>query len=353
MNTLPQLLFRAVPLTFCLLAVACGGNEEGSSNASGGGSGGMAGAPSNPENLERASTSIGPVTATVGGENTVCMHRRLGNEKGGFVRRVRGTLTEGSHHMIVYLAPDDEQEDAEPYNCQGFAGIIDTGGQGIPVLEARNVPFFIAQTKNEDLQLPNTEDDVPVGFRIEPNQMLMIELHWFNTTPQEQQVVGDIEVDMITDDRPVMESSFGFWGTVNIDIPPNSKADTGVLWQRALADTNVFGLTTHQHQRGTRMSVWKSDGLEVSEEQSMADNTDWEDPPLERFDPPISFGPGEGMAYRCQWNNATNAYVDFGEDFDDEMCFFWFYYYPSLDFDICFHFRDDSPTAHVCNHFVR
>jgi hypothetical protein len=300
--------------------------------------------------LVTATGGIGPVHAPGGGEDTYCLHRRLDNATAGYVRKVRGKLTDGSHHMIVYVSEETE-EDTAPVPCGGFDGIF-VVEDGIPGLDSKNIPIFIAQQPYVELALPE-DDGVPIGFRVEAHQMLRIELHWYNTAPDPVDVVGTVELDLLPEGKQeVIESSFGFWGTGAIDIPPNSEGDTGMLFQRALTDTKAFAVTTHQHQRGTRMQVFKGASHLDYDPTPLADNTDWAEPPLEMLDPPLFFDVGEGLAYRCQWSNPTNQSIGFGESVDDEMCFLWLYYYPSRGFDICVHFSPDSPTG-VCNHLVR
>jgi hypothetical protein len=301
--------------------------------------------------LTTTTTEVGPLLTPAGGEDTVCVFKRLDNEQAGYVRNIRGHLSEGSHHMIVYTSKETEEQ-LEPFPCGGFAGIIemDEGG-GVPGVDSKHVPIFIAQQPEVEIAMPS-EDGVPIGFYVEPHQMLRIELHWYNTTPVDTEVTGSLEMDVLPEGHEIIESSFAFWGTVAIDIPPSSKGDTGVLFQRALEDTKGFALTTHQHKLGTRMRVWESDDGATDGARMLVDNTDWADPPMIFLDPPATFEDRRGLAYQCEWDNTTGSPVGFGEGFNDEMCFLWMYYYPSRGFDICVHFNGDAQQG-VCNHLLR
>ena len=57
---------------------------------------------------------------------------------------------------------------------------------------------------------------------------------------------------------------------------------------------------------------------------------------------------GGGFDFQCTWTNAgTSArQVQFGESANDEMCFFWSYYYPSRGAKVCFH-SEQGPTGPV------
>ena len=74
----------------------------------------------------------------------------------------------------------------------------------------------------------------------------------------------------------------------------------------------------------------------------VADGKNWADPPLEILSPPLDFPTNggnvfstKGLAYECKWNNTTPNTVTFGENFNDEMCFLWQYYFPSQGFQVC------------------
>jgi len=248
--------------------------------------------------------TINPTTAQPGTENTQCITVNLNNPEGVYARRFRADLTAGSHHMIAYTSTKTAEEPA-PKDCKPFSGI-------------------------------------PVGFEIEPNQMVKIEMHYINTTIGPLDVMGKVSFDTVPLTTLVTKSDLAFWGTTAIDILANSTGDTGVLYQPALAGTRTFALTTHQHQLGTEMLVWYGDGANDPNKMQVADAKNWADPPLELFSPALDFPANDGntfstkgLAFECKWNNTTPNPVQFGEGFNDEMCFLWQYYFPSQGFQIC------------------
>jgi hypothetical protein len=269
-------------------------------------------------------TGIGPVQLAPGIEDTRCIVIRLGNAEGGYVRRFRADLGEGSHHMIVYTS-DDTTESKTPTPCPPLAGIL-----------AGQHPVFIAQQAHADLVFPNDDQGTPVGFEIAPNQMVKIELHAINTTQAPLAVTGKAYVDTLSLSTKVTVSDLAFWGTKFITIPPQADFDTGVLYQPALAGTKSFAVTTHQHHLGTEMQVWYSTGPSDTVNR-VADGKDWSNAPLVMLDPPLDFPAdgSKGLAFDCHWHNTTATQVKFGESFNDEMCFLWHYYYPSQGFQSC------------------
>lgn len=324
---------HSVLATSALILAACssspaeptGGNtttSSGSGTAGGGGSGGSpfdAGAT-----VTSFKTGVGPVPLMPGVEQTVCAIVRLGNTDGAYVRRFRADLSEGTHHMIVYTSANTT-ESPTPTPCQPLAGILQ--GQH---------PVFIAQQAHADLVFPTQDDGTPVGFQIEPNQMVKIELHMINTTQSAIMVNGAANVDTVPLSTKVTPSDLAFWGTKKINIPANSSFETGVKYQAGIPGTKSFALTTHQHHLGTEMQVWYGTGA-TDTTDLVADGKNWNDPPLVMLDPPLDFPAdgSKGLAFDCHYNNTTPSTVKFGEGFNDEMCFLWHYYYPSQGFKAC------------------
>lgn len=269
--------------------------------------------------------SMGPLTVQSGQENTQCVTVNLNNSEGAYVLRILADLSSGSHHMVVYTS-DETVEDPEPKACLPFGGIL-TGEH----------PIFIAQQSHAEFPFPKDENGTPVGFEIQPHQMVKIEMHYINVTKFPLEVTGKVTFDIAPLGSKVTKSDLAFWGTTKINVPAQSAGDTGVLFQKALPGTKTFALTTHQHHLGTQMLVWYGESADDPNKMLVADAKDWADPTLEVFAKPLDFPEGgdKGLAFQCKWNNTTPDPVTFGESFNDEMCFLWQYYYPSQGFHAC------------------
>jgi hypothetical protein len=302
---------------------AQGGAGQGGAagGAAGGAQGGAAGFDPGGE-VTTISTSMMLPAVPSGTEDTKCIVRRLGNKEAVYVRRFYTTLAQGSHHMILYTS-SEKNEQLDPKPCAGFSGLF----QG-------DHAVFIAQQKQSELLFPKDDQGTPVALKIEANQMMRIELHHFNTTDAPLDIAGEINLDTIPTTSTVTRSDLAFWGTTNINIPAHGAYTTGVKFQAALAGTKTFALTTHQHHFGTRMQVWH--GTSAADLSTpVADETNWADPKLDLFSPPLEHTNGAGFAYQCDWKNTSDTQVTFGESINDEMCFLWHYYYPSKGFQIC------------------
>jgi hypothetical protein len=266
--------------------------------------------------------TIGPLVAEPGVEKTMCRNFRLGNSETAFIHRIRAELGDSSHHMTVYLS-QDTVEQPEAFECGGF----DTLLQG-------DRPMFIAAQHRTELELPVEAGGVPVVYEIEPHQMVRIEMHYLNTTAERKSVEAKVIFESVPSSIDMLGADIAFWGTIGISIPPNSSWETDVKFVSAIPGTRSFALTTHQHHLGTRMRVWHANDTGDTAGEPVADSTDWAEPPLETYDPPLVFGTGgkAGLAYKCEWENPTQSQVTWGVSIKDEMCFFWHYYYPGRGF---------------------
>ena len=335
------LLTASSLLPFITLAAACGSNAVPGPGGTGGADGATTSGPGPGSSsstgdfdagakVTTIARSMSPDTVQPGKENTQCITVNLNNPEGAYVRRIRADLTAGSHHMVVYTS-SKTVEDTVPKDCQPFSGILN--GEH---------PIFIAQQPQAKLEFPTDENGTPVGFEIPPHQMVKLEMHYIDTTQFPLSVIGKISFDTVPLSTMVTKSDLAFWGTTNINIPPSSMGDTGVLYQHALAGTKTFALTTHQHHLGTGMLVWYGNSANDPNKMLVAEGKNWADPPVELFAKPLDFptnGNGasstKGLAFQCKWNNTTPNTVTFGESFNDEMCFVWQYYYPSQGFQLC------------------
>ena len=326
-----HILLRSLVLSAAgALALGCAPDVvSGDTSGGGGGSGGATASTSSTTSTTgeggAGGTGPGPGTLTAdwgphsipsGEEAVKCIVVALDNEETVLVRRFRTTLEEGSHHMIVYKS--DKPPNPTPFACQSF-GV--QGGSAI----------FIAQQAESELVFPSDENGTPVGLELGPHQSLTLEVHYINATAAPLDVKGTVTMDVLPATANVVKSGLLFQGNLSIPtIPAFGEADTGMQFEQVPSGIRVFSLTTHQHKLGTRMQVWHAtDANDTS--TPVADSTSWSDPPLMMYDPPLVFPAdgSKGFAYDCHWKNPTDKAVSGGLSANDEMCFFWSYFYPS------------------------
>jgi hypothetical protein len=77
-------------------------------------------------------------------------------------------------------------------------------------------------------------------------------------------------------------------------------------------------------------------------------NWSWEEPATVQHDPPFTVPSGGGFRFTCQYDNKSNNTVGFGESANQEMCFFWAYYYPNQGPKVCFHTEQIPGGGDLC-----
>jgi hypothetical protein len=257
------------------------------------------------------------VTLAPGEERVVCMDRRMESDQPTDIVDISSELTEGGHHLVFYRSNATEETTA-PVPCNSFRGFF--GGM---------VPLYIAQKAHSELKYPPG-----VAYSLPAGQMVRIELHFLNTTPKPLDVTGTVRLKEARPGTVVDYANLMFYGNIDIRIPPLSAKTVGPSFHAFQAKTpHIFGLTGHQHHRGTGVTIELASSATAPGTPLYA-NEDWADPPLTIFDPPLVTTPGQGFRYSCSYYNPTNQSVSFGEAFDQEMCFLWAYYYPDMGFEV-------------------
>lgn len=314
-------------LSFGSVLAACGGN--------GGGDHGDAPVTPDAPGLTGMSyrASWGPVTVQPGpdGENTQCITVRLSNDHDIKVHQLHNVLSEGSHHMIVYRDDMDTVENTTPTNCQPFTGALNTSGMVAPIM--------ITQKKDDALTLPSG-----VAYTLKAHQMVRIEMHFIDTQDAPIQVTGtsdfyEADPSTITDEANIL-----FVGSPDIDIAagPGTTANVHQFFQVPsyvdLSASHIFAITGHTHKLGTDVQVRVAPSktgpmTPVYSPQQFS----WSEPITETQEPGFSVPKNGGLDFECSYVNSTTAPVTFGESANDEMCFFWAYYYPSQGSKVCVH----------------
>jgi hypothetical protein len=261
--------------------------------------------------------TTGPIMLAPGEERIACIDKKLPTTAAIDVVKISSEMTMGGHHLVFYKS-GATAEATTPFTCQTFRDI--TNG---------TVPLYIAQKPTTELNFPKA-----VAYTMPAGQMVRVELHFLNTTSGPLPVTGTVHIadavaGTITDHANLM-----FYGNLKINIPAQSTATVGPTFRKyASAAPKIFGLTGHTHQRGTSVTIEIASDA-TSAGTNVYTNTNWAEPPLTIFDPPLVPTAGQGFRYTCTYNNPTTSPIAFGEGVNQEMCFLWAYYYPDMGFDI-------------------
>jgi len=269
--------------------------------------------------------SFPSLTVPPGTENTQCVVLRLGNRKPVHIGQIHNLLGDASHHMIVYRV-NDTVEQPTPFDCEPFVDTLDPN---------KGAPLMITQKKDELLNLPSG-----VAYTLDANQMLRIEMHYINATTAPLELTAS--TTMITSHTYHDEANFLFIGNPDISLAPNSQATLGPTFFKldpyTFGGTKFFALTGHEHKLGTNVTVATAASAD-DPGQMVYDvpNWVWSEPATVFPDPPVSVPDGGGFKFTCTWDNTSAQTVKFGESANNEMCFFWAYYYPSQGAFVCIH----------------
>jgi len=312
--------------------LACGNNN-------GGGGGGddqqMIDAPTLTG--DKYSLSWGPVTVPPGGENTQCIWMRLSNTSEIKVHSLHNTLTDGSHHLIVYKDDQHTTEQPTRMDCQPFTGALNSTGMIAPIA--------ITQRKDDPIFLPNG-----VAYTFGAGQMIKLEMHYKNSGDTDLTVMGTVDFYAADPATIQHEAAILFAGSPDIDL---MAGETETLHQfftppanTSFANANFFAITGHTHSLGTSVKVRVGMQGGTLNEIYAPNPFKWDEP--ETATPAEFKSPaGGGFDFECSYTNTTAGRVRFGESADEEMCFFWAYYYPSIGSKVCFH-TESFGSANVC-----
>jgi hypothetical protein len=337
-----------LPLCFGLVLVAaCGsyvenplfgdqGGAGGAGGAGSGASGSTSGAGGAAPGTKSYVVKFEPVTVPPGTERTQCVVKKLGNDEIAHIHQIHNQLPNGSHHLIVYRT-NDTQEQLTPFDCQPFTDTLDP---------TKGSPLMITQKHEEWLNLPDG-----VAFTAQPGTMVRLELHYINATVSDIQVSATSTFYTMPDADYKYDADFLFIGNPDIKIAPHTTATLGPTFlplPEDLTGVNFFGITGHEHQWGTNVQVSVA-ASKAGPDTSVYDVKDWlwSEPATVYHDPPFTVPQGGGFRFTCSWNNKGDTQVKFGESANDEMCFFWAYYYPSKGARVCAH-TDQVGSFDLC-----
>jgi hypothetical protein len=273
-----------------------------------------------------------------GTEDTRCVEKRLGNQGARWIGAVHTELIGVSHHLIVYRSAAGAER-PEPFPCDPF---LDT-------LRDTTTPLMISQIAEETLRMPDR-----VALRIDDQQMIRLEMHYINASDTPAAVSAEARFEVMPNEQFEAEADFLFVGNPDIELPPgpSTLGPTTLALPPELADINVFAVTGHTHQWGTAVTIEQLASTAAAAGTTIYDHEgwNWEEPEVQRYDPPLSMPAGAGFRFTCEWDNRSEPpqTVGFGESANDEMCFFWAYYYPSRGHKICIHSEQLGRPIDLC-----
>ncbi len=300
---------RTSALLFASVVVACGGTDP-------------AGDDDGPdESIVETEPSFtiesSEVTVMPGQEFTKCFYFTTSNTEKAVIAKWVSDMTPGSHHMIMYRSLSGNQPpDGTVDDCTGDIAL----------------PVYGTQIPHQELLFPDDDGfGQPLGqevFQIKGH----FEMHYFNAT--EEPVVAKVTVSAYAL-IPEIAASVGNYTTTDlvatynndISIPPNAMNHKVIATCPAIADVNIWQMSTHSHKQAVATTI--TDGSTM-----VFESLDWEKPGERRWSAPEfhTFSSGD-MTWEC-------TYTNLGENKDltiragqsaktDEMCMMTGYYFPA------------------------
>ena len=230
-------------------------------------------------------------------------------------------VTPGTHHFVLWEYLGKDHSPADFWTGIQYATACTGLGPRDSFVSNANL-FGMVTTKQ--IRFPPG-----VAVRLEPHAIVYPNLHFHNYT------AAPITTQAVFNLIPARPGSVKHHaqtivvGSLNIKIPAQGSASLTGEW-RAPANINLVQISTHQHHRGTRMTVHQIDvaGNDVGE---LVTSPDWEHPAVRWYYTAKTIHAGEGLRFTCEWSNPDDHPVHFGVTTEDEMCFVGGYFYPDDD----------------------
>jgi hypothetical protein len=246
------------------------------------------------------------VVAPPGEEVWKCQVSKLPFEDAQNFHKVKHTQTPGIHHMdLTVIVWSGLRLPPGIYDCDPLY-------RDNPKL-MEEVILYASQTETGDILLPpGVAAEVPGGLTV------MQEIHYVNGTETEQKVFSTIDAFKM----PEEEVTDTIWGFAvrdqNLQIPALTRHTE---WTRCVVDRDIdlLFLSTHTHELGESAEILRFDGKTTGEQ--VYQNDDWVSPQVKAFDRnPLHIPAGQGLEFRCHFNNERETPATYGFSAQEEMC---------------------------------
>jgi hypothetical protein len=258
--------------------------------------------------------------------------------------RLHGTMSAGSHHFFLFNISSANAA-VEPKESPGSLNTLGScAGNGI---EFHPFPF-LSQQPDWTVTFPKASDGSPMGYPLQASSLLMINVHYLNTSSSPITPTVTITVDAAA--PGVVSTHVGTLflnqNPMNIPVTPMSSP---VLSTKSWAGNpgavsadgsyNIFTSWSHMHH-------WGLDIQASTNNQVFYDETNWDSPglfyhgtpPAGASNPvtahgassPVHMTQSQGITWSCSYYNDTGATLTFGDSaVSSVMCIYMGQYYPA------------------------
>ena len=256
-----------------------------------------------------------------GADVTYCYYFRTANTTDLAIQRWVSRMTEGSHDMVLFLTPNDQQPPGtmSPTRC-GIAN------------NTSPLWTYSAQTREAETAMPATDGaGNPIAQLVKANQAGFLQIHYVNTSTTI--IHPHVELDGFAYDDGVHVTFAGPFVTFRsmIEIGPGSTTNpakamvngTCAIPLEAGKPVKFFRMTTYTHQQGVHTFI--NDGA-----ATVFDSTTWAQPGATSWSgPPFYSFASNTLSYQCEYLNTHSYSITMGDSpTADEMCMSINFYFP-------------------------
>ena len=201
-------------------------------------------------------------------------------EKFAWVHRFESLVSEGSHHMNVFIG---NWSFLDGYLGDGAAekalGIQE--GQypcaELKVMESA-FPVFPSQRQNQHIVMPKG-----VGIPMPMPLLLVASHHYLNTSQRPVRINAMVNVQTVPASEVQQVAGIVFDGA-GVDVPPQTRkvSQKTCIFER---DTQIALVSTHNHQRTECATLHHFDPTEGIDSKPFYANHNWDQPPIVHFKP--------------------------------------------------------------------
>ena len=224
---------------------------------------------------------------------------------------VNGSIAQqgiGGHHIVVYETDGEKPEGVEP--CyESSSGMVD----GSMVL-------------GNFLKGNRTAYPDGLAVKIEPQNSLIVDSHYINTTDHTIEVQDVINLFFIPMDEVTAFLGSYMLANFDINVQPGSEYSTTATCTVPM-DMDAVLMMGHQHEWGTQINIDHTPlgGSTVNLYRGLPTVTDpTQAGMLFYYDAPLALRRGDEISWQCDWFNDTDHVLAWPE----EMCTVVFTYYP-------------------------
>lgn len=211
-------------------------------------------------------------------------------------------MAPGSHHMFVFHDPSFNADSNAVSDCSG--------------IEFRDF-IHEAQTPQREWKYPDG-----VGRSLKGTEGLRILVHYLNTSSQTLTAQVAVKFHYVAPSQVQFLAAEMFLNVIGLAVVPGTSTVSRTY--RIPYDINMVQAVSHMHKQGVHFTATTTSG------QTLYDGTQWDEPPPNYFNPPMTVTANSTLTWSCTYNNQTGTTLTFGESAaTNEMCIFVGCFYPT------------------------